>query len=62
MTLDMERTAIILAVALAFAVFFWILAEIGLRQQIKEWAKVVAENCRLKEKLKKYEQEGKNDT
>ena len=58
----MERIVIILAVALALAVYLWILAEIGLRRKIKEWAKVVAENCRLKEQLEKYEQEGKNDT
>ena len=58
----MERIVIILAVALAAAVYLWILAEISLRQQIKKWGKVVAENCRLKEQIKKYEQEGKNDT
>lgn len=57
----MERAVIILSVALALAIYLWILAEISLRQKIKEWAKVVAENCRLKEQLKKYEQEGKND-
>ena len=28
----------------------------------KEWAAVVAENYKLKEKLKKNEQESKNDT
>ena len=58
----MDKAVIILSVALALAVYLWILTEIGLRRKIKEWAAVVAENCRLKEQLKKYEQEAKNDT
>ena len=53
----MERVIIILAVALAVFIYLFILSEIELRKQINEWGKVVAENCKLKEQLKKYEQE-----
>ena len=57
----MERVIIILSVALAVFIYLFILSEISLRKEIKEWAKVVAENCKLKEQLKKYEQEVKNE-
>lgn len=53
----MKGAIIILSVALTVFIYLFILSEILLRQQIKEWAKVVAENCKLKEQLKKYEQE-----
>lgn len=53
----MERVIIILAVALALFIYLFILSEIALRKKIKEWAKVVAENCKLKEELLKYKQE-----
>lgn len=57
----MERIIIILSVALAVFIYLFILSEISLRKEIKEWAKVVAENCKLKEQLKKYEQEAENE-
>lgn len=53
----MKGAIIILSVALAVFIYLFILSELALRQQIKEWAKVVAENCKLKEQLKKYGQE-----
>lgn len=53
----MERVIIILSVALAVFIYLFILSEIALRKEIKEWAKVVAENWKLKEQLKKYESE-----
>ena len=53
----MKVAIIILSSALVVFIYLFILSEIMLRQQIKEWAKVVAENCKLKEQLKKYEQE-----
>lgn len=53
----MKTAIIFLAVALAVFIYLFILSEISLRQEINEWAKEVAENCKLKEQLKKYEQE-----
>lgn len=53
----MKIAIIFLSVALAVFIYMFILSEITLRQQINEWAKVVAENGKLKEQLKKYEQE-----
>ena len=57
----MERITILLVVALAVFIFLFISSEIELRKQINEWGKVVAENCKLKEQLKKYEQEAENE-
>ncbi len=53
----MKTAIIFLAIALAVFIYLFILSEIALREQIEEWGKAVAENCKLKEQLKKYEQE-----
>lgn len=53
----MQTVIIFLSIALAVFIFLFILAEVALRQEIEKWAKAVAENCKLKEQLKKYEQE-----
>ena len=51
----MVRVIIILAVALAVFIYLFILSEISLRQEIKKWAKEVAENRKLKETIAELE-------
>ena len=53
----MKTAIIFLSIALVAFILLLISAEIALRQEIEKWAKAVAENSKLKEQLKKYEQE-----
>lgn len=55
----MKTAIIFLSIALAVFIILFISAEVALRQEIEKWAKAVSENCKLKEQLKKYEQEEK---